>query len=63
MIKGFRSAADPLLRALLAALLSIGAGWSLQSLTVEHLLLEQMMVILGSLTGMGLAAARLAGRA
>jgi len=63
VIKGFRSAADPLLRALLAALLSIGAGWSLQSLTVEHLLLEQMMVILGGLTGMGLAAARLAGRA
>jgi len=61
LIRGYRAATDPFLAGLLAALLAIGAGGCLLGFTIEHLLLEQMMVIIGALTGLGLAAARQAG--
>jgi O-antigen ligase len=60
LIRGYRAAMDPYLQGLLAALLAIGAGGCLLGFTIEHLLLEQMLVIIGALSGLGLAAARLA---
>lgn len=59
LIIGYRTAADPMVRSLLAAVLAISAGWILQSITMEHILLEQMMVIIGTVAGLGLAAAGL----
>jgi O-antigen ligase len=62
VIGGYRRARDPALRSLLAAVLAILAGWGLLGLTVEHLLLEQMTVVIGVVAALGFAAAALAER-
>ena len=58
VIRGYRATADPWVRGLLAGLLGISVGWSLQAFTVEHILLEQMMSIIGFVAGLVVAAAR-----
>lgn len=60
LVAGYRAAADPFLRGLLAALLAVAVQWLLMACTVEHILLEQMMVIIAALAGLSIAAARLA---
>lgn len=57
-IRGYRATADPWRRGLVAGLLGIMIGWSVQAFTVEHILLEQMMPIIGWVAGMALAASR-----
>jgi O-antigen ligase len=60
LVRGYRAARDPTERGVLSAVLGIAAGWGLLAFTVEHLLLEQMMVVVGTVMGLGLAAAGLA---
>lgn len=60
VIGGYRRAREPALASLLASVIAITAGWLLLGLSVEHLLLEQMMVIIGVVAAIGLAAGELA---